>query len=151
MIEFYSNGTQIGFSLHGWGGIILLSYFVLDVVSLFATKSLIAHKILIWFRVRREVKKMIPNWWSIDKVDIVTIERLNTGYKVYVQIRSKLMKSDWTNDHIIVDWLGRIKNQKLIEGIKWYDDRSEDKIKRWKRDNILEKIGKPLEILEKRV
>jgi hypothetical protein len=141
MIEFYSNGTQIGFSLHGWGGIILLSYFVLDVVSLFATKSLIAHKILIWFRVRREVKKMIPNWWSIDKVDIVTIERLNTGYKVYVQIRSKLMKSDWTNDHIIVDWLGRIKNQKLIEGIKWYDDRSEDKIKRWKRDNILEKIG----------
>lgn len=141
MIDFYSNGSQIGFSLHGWGGIMLLSYFVLDVVSLFVTKSLIAHKILIWFRVRREVKKMIPNWWSIDKVNIVTIERLNTGYKVYVQIRSKLMVSDWTNDHIIVDWLGRIKNQKLIEGIKWYDDRSEDKIKRWKRDNILEKIG----------
>jgi hypothetical protein len=46
----------------------------------------------------------------------------------------------WTNDYIIVDWLGRIKNQKLIEGIKYYDDRSEDKIKRWKRDNILEKI-----------
>lgn len=141
MIDFYSNGSQIGFSLHGWGGIMLLSYFVLDVVSLFVTKSLIIHKILIWFRVRREVKKMIPNWWSIDKVNIVTIERLNTGYKVYVQIRSKLMVSDWTNDHIIVDWLGRIKNQKLIEGIKWYDDRSEDKIKRWKRDNILEKIG----------
>lgn len=141
MIDFYSNGSQIGFSLHGWGGIMLLSYFVLDVVSLFVTKSLIIHKILIWFRVRREVKKLIPNWWSIDKVNIVTIERLNTGYKVYVQIRSKLMVSDWTNDHIIVDWLGRIKNQKLIEGIKWYDDRSEDKIKRWKRDNILEKIG----------
>ena len=140
MIDFYSNGSQIGFSLHGWGGVILLSYFVLDVVSLFITKSLIIHKILIWFRVRREVKKMIPNWWSIDRVNIVTIERVNTGYKVYVQIRSKLMKSDWTNDHIIVDWLGRIKNQKLIEGIKWHDDRSEDKIKKWKRNNILEKI-----------
>ena len=140
MIDFYSNGSQIGFSLHGWGGVILLSYFVLDVISLFITKSLIIHKILIWFRVRREVKKMIPNWWSIDRVNIVTIERVNTGYKVYVQIRSKLMKSDWTNDHIIVDWLGRIKNQKLIEGIKWHDDRSEDKIKKWKRNNILEKI-----------
>ena len=140
MIDFYSNGSQIGFSLHGWGGIILLSYFVLDVVSLFVTKSIIIHKILIWFRVRREVKKMIPNWWSIDRVNIVTIERVNTGYKVYVQIRSKLMVSDWTNDHIIVDWLGRIKNQKLIEGIKWYDDRSSDKIKKWKRNNILEKI-----------
>jgi hypothetical protein len=140
MIDFYSNGSQIGFSLHGWGGIILLSYFVLDIISLFVTKSLIIHKILIWFRVRRKVKKMIPNWWKIDSVNILTIERMNTGYKVYVQIRSKLMKSDWTNDHIIVDWLGRIKNQKLIEGIKYYDDRSEDKIKRWKRDNILEKI-----------
>lgn len=141
MIDFYSNGSQIGFSLHGWGGIILLSYFVLDVISLFVTKSLIIHKILIWFRVRRKVKKMIPNWWKIDSVNILTIERMNTGYKVYVQIRSKLMKSDWTNDHIIVDWLGRIKNQKLIEGIKYYDDRKSDEIKRWKRDNILEKIG----------
>ena len=141
MIDFYSNGSQIGFSLHGWGGIILLSYFVLDVISLFVTKSLIIHKILIWFRVRRKVKKMIPNWWKIDSVNILTIERMNTGYKVYVQIRSKLMVSDWTNDHIIVDWLGRIKNQKLIEGIKYYDDRKSDEIKRWKRDNILEKIG----------
>ena len=50
------------------------------------------------------------------------------------------MVSDWTNDHIIVDWLGSIKNQKLIEGIKYYDDRKSDEIKRWKRDNILEKI-----------
>lgn len=141
MIDIYTHGSQVGLSIHGWGGIILLSYFVLDVVSLFITESLIIHKILIWFRVRREVKKLIPNWWSIDEVNIVTIERLNTGYKVYVLIRSKLMKSDWTNDHIIVDWLGRIKNQKLIEGIKYYDDRKSDEIKRWKRDNILEKIG----------
>jgi hypothetical protein len=141
MIDIYTHGSQVGLSIHGWGGIILLSYFVLDVVSLFATKSLIIHKILIWFRVRREVKKLIPNWWSIDEVNIVTIERLNTGYKVYVLIRSKLMKSDWTNDHIIVDWLGRIKNQKLIEGIKYYDDRSVDKIKQWKRDNRLNDLG----------
>lgn len=140
MIDIYTHGYQVGFSIHGWGGIILLSYFVLEMISLFVTKSLIAHKIIIWFRVRREVKKLIPNWWKIDKVNLITIERLNTGYKVYAQIRSKLMVSDWTNDHIIVDWLGRIKHQKLIEGIKWYDDRNVDTIKIWKRDNILEQI-----------
>ena len=140
MIDIYTHGYQVGFSIHGWGGIILLSYFVLEMISLFVTKSLIAHKIIIWFRVRREVKKLIPNWWKIDKVNLITIERLNTGYKVYAQIRSKLMVSDWTNDHIIVDWLGRIKNEKLIEGIKWYDDRNVDTIKIWKRDNILEQI-----------
>jgi hypothetical protein len=141
MIDVYSNGSQIGLSLHGWGGILLASYFILEVVNLFITKSLIIHKILIWLRLRREVKKLIPNWWRVDTINIVTIERLNTGYKVYVQIRSKLMGSAWTNDYVIVDWLGGIKNQKLIEGIKWYDDRSGDKIKRWKRDNRLNDLG----------
>lgn len=141
MIEFYSNGTQIGFSLHGWGGIILLSYFVLEMVSLFITKSIIIHKLFIWFRLRRQVKKMIPNWWKIDVVNIVTIERLNTGYKVYVQIKSKLVVSDWTNDYVIVDWLGRIKHQKIIEGIKYYDDRKSDEIKSWQRNKALEDIG----------
>lgn len=104
MIDIYTHGSQVGFSIHGLGGLLLLSYFVLEMISLFVTKSLIAHKIIIWFRVRREVKKLIPNWWKIDKVNLITIERLNTGYKVYAQIRSKLMTSDWTNDHIIVDW-----------------------------------------------
>jgi hypothetical protein len=141
MIDVYSNGSQIGLSLHGWGGMLLASYFFLEVINLFITKSLIIHKILIWFRVRREVKKLIPNWWRVDTVNILTIERLNTRYKVYVQIRSKLMGSAWTNDYVIVDWLGGIKNQKLIEGIKWYDDRSGDKIKRWKRDNRLNDLG----------
>jgi hypothetical protein len=141
MIDVYSNGSQIGLSLHGWGGMLLASYFFLEVINLFITKSLIIHKILIWFRVRREVKKLIPNWWRVDTINILTIERLNTRYKVYVQIRSKLMGSAWTNDYVIVDWLGGIKNQKLIEGIKYYDDRSVDKIKRWKRDNRLNDLG----------
>ena len=141
MIDVYSNGSQIGLSLHGWGGMLLASYFFLEVINLFITKSLIIHKILIWLRVRREVKKMIPNWWRVDTINILTIERLNTRYKVYVQIRSKLMGSVWTNDYVIVDWLGGIKNQKLIEGIKWYDDRSVEKIKRWKRDNRLNDLG----------
>lgn len=140
MIDIYTQGSQIVFSIHGPGGLLLLSYFALEVINLFVTKSLIIHKILIWFIVRREVKKLIPNWWKIDSVNILTIERLNTGYKVYVQIRSKF-SNDWTNDNIIVDWLGRIKNENLIEGIKYYDDRKSDEIKSWKRNNTLENIG----------
>lgn len=140
MIDVYQHGSNIGISLHGWGGFLLITYFVLEMVFLFLTKSLIIHKLIIWFKVRREVIKLIPNWWKIDSVNILTIERLNTGYKVYVQIKSKL-SNDWTNDHIIVNWLGKIKNQKLIEGIKYYDDRKSDEIKRWKRNNTLENIG----------
>lgn len=153
MIDFYSNGSQIGFSIHGWVGILLLCYIALELVSLLISRSLIIHKILIWFRVRREVKKIIPNWWEIDIINILTIERCHyqwgnkflVGYRVYVKIKTKIYKShpstlDWTNDWIIVDRLGRIKHQKLIENIKWYDDRNVDTIKIWKRDNILEQI-----------
>jgi hypothetical protein len=154
MIDIYTNGSQVGLSIHGLGGLLLLSYFVLDVISLFATKSLIIHKILIWLRLRREVKKLIPNWWRVDTINILTIERCHyqrgnkflVGYRVYVKIKTKIIKSnpstlDWTNDWIIVDRLGRIKHQKLIENIKWYDDRNVDKIKRWKRDNRLNDLG----------
>lgn len=155
MIDFYSQGSQIGFSIHGWGGILLLCYIALEILNLFITKSLLTHKIFLWFRARREVKKLIPNWWKIDKVNLITIERCHyqqgnkfpVGYKVYVKIKTKLIESyplttlDWTNDWIIVDRLGRIKHQKLIEGIKWHDDRNSDKIKSWKRNKSLEDIG----------
>lgn len=140
MIDIYQQGSQVGISLHGWGGFLLITYFFIEMVFLFTTKSLIFHKLFICFRLRKEVKKIIPNWWKVDKVNALTIEKMNTGYKVYVQIKSKLNK-EWTNDHIIVDWSGKIKNQKLTENIKYYDDRKSDEIKRWKRNNTLENIG----------
>lgn len=140
MIDIYQQGSQVSISLHGWGGFLLITYFFIEMVFLFTTKSLILHKLFICFRLRKEVKKIIPNWWKVDKVNALTIEKMNTGYKVYVQIKSKLNK-EWTNDHIIVDWSGKIKNQKLTENIKYYDDRKSDEIKRWKRNNTLENIG----------
>lgn len=140
MIDFYQNGHQIGISLHGWGGFLIITYFVLEMVFLFLTKSLLIHKLFIWFNLRRQLKKIIPDWWLVDKVNALTIERINTGYKVYVQISSKL-DNNWTNDYVIVNWFGKIKNQKIIEGIKYYDDRKSDEIKNWKRNKVLEDIG----------
>ena len=83
MIDVYQHGSNIGISLHGWGGFLLITYFVLEMVFLFLTKSLLIHKLFIWFRVRREVKKLIPKWWKLDKVNVLTIERVNTRYKVF--------------------------------------------------------------------
>jgi len=141
MIDFYQHGSQIGISLHGWGGFLLITYFVLEMVFLFLTKSLLIHKLFIWFNLRRQLKKMIPNWWKISKISLITINRKSTGFEVYVQVKSKLVVSDWTNDYVVVDWLGRIKHQKIIEGIKYYDDRKSDEIKSWQRNKILEDIG----------
>ena len=140
MIDFYQHGSQIGISLHGWGGFLLITYFVLEMVFLFLTKSLLIHKLFIWFNLRRQLKKMIPNWWKISKISLITINRKSTGFEVYVQVKNKI-NNNWTNDYIIVNWLGVIKNQKLLKSIKSHDVGEEFKIKQWQRNKILEDIG----------
>lgn len=140
MIDFYQHGTQIGISLHGWGGFLLITYFVLEMCFLFLTKSLIVNKLIIWINVRRQVKKLIPRWWQISKISLITIERKSTGFEVYVQVKNKI-NNNWTNDYIIVNWFGKIKNQKLLKSIKSHDDGEELKIKEWQRNKVLEDIG----------
>lgn len=140
MIDFYQHGTQIGISLHGWGGFLLITYFVLEMCFLFLTKSLIVNKLIIWINVRRQVKKLIPRWWQISKISLITIERKSTGFEVYVQVKNKI-NNNWTNDYIIVNWFGKIKNQKLLKSIKSHDTGEELKIKEWQRNKVLEDIG----------
>lgn len=154
-MNIYTQGSNIGITIDSWF-VLIISFFILfEFVQFMLSKTFLTHKIFLWFRARREVKKLIPNWWVVDKVRLITIERCHyqqgnefpVGYMVYVKIKSKLIKSypvttlDFTNDWIIVDRLGRIKHQKLIEGIKWHDDRNSDKIKSWKRNKSLEDIG----------
>lgn len=140
MIDFYQHGTQIGISLHGWGGFLLITYFVLEMCFLFLTKSLIVNKLIIWINVRRQVKKLIPRWWQISKISLITIERKSTGFEVYVQVKNKIT-NNWTNDYVIVNWFGKIKNQKLTKLIKSHDVGEELKIKEWMRNKVLEDIG----------
>lgn len=154
-MNIYTQGPNIGITIDSWF-VLIISFFILfEFIQFMLSKTFLAHKIFLWFRIRREVKKIIPNWWVVDKVNLITIERCHyqqgnefpVGYTVYVKIKTKLIKSypettlDWTNDRIIVDRLGRIKHQRLIEGVKWHDDRNSDKIKSWKRNKSLEDIG----------
>lgn len=142
MIDVYTHGSQVGISLHGFGGFLLLLYFTIEMVFLFTTKSLLIHKLFLWFRVSREVRKIIPNWWMVHSVHPMTITKKSTGFEVYIEIKSniksnKRLVSDW----IICDFWGRIKYQVLIKRIKSEDVEHVEEIKSWKRDKALENIG----------
>ncbi len=139
MIDFYSHGSQIGFSLHGWGGLFLLLYFIVEVSFIFVTKTFIFHKLIISLRVRKQIKKIIPSWWNIDRISTITINKKSGGYEVYVKVSGKV--GGWTNDCIIVDWLGRIKHNEIKKNIEYEDLKYQNEIKQWKRNNTLKDIG----------
>lgn len=140
IINVYTQGSQVGISLHGLGGFFLITYFVLEVVFLFLSKSLLVHKLFIWIRLRRQIKKLIPGWWEISKISLITINRKSVGFEVYVQVKNKI-NNNWTNDYVIVNSWGRIRSQKLTKLIKSHDVGEELKIKEWQRNKILEDIG----------
>lgn len=141
MIDIYTQGSQIGISIHGLSGFFLLTYFIIEMIFLFSTKSLLIHKILIYIRLHKELKKVIPVWWKVDQINILTIERKSIGYEVYVKVSSKIEKRRWTNDFVIVDHFGRIKSHSLSKSIKINDRGKEMEIKKWKRNKMLKDIG----------
>lgn len=140
MIDFYTHGSQIGISIHGFSGFLLMVYIITDIVFLFTTKSLLIHKLFIWLRLRKMVKKILPAWWKIQTINPLTIEKVGSGYRVYIQVKNKI-NGEMTNDYIIVDYLGRIKKHKLTESMKFYDRGLMGEIKQWQRNKILENIG----------
>lgn len=131
-----------------WYVFLLIIYFTSEIVSIIATKTLVTHKIFIYFRLRKQLKKIIPSWWRIKEINLVTIEKASEikgyqikGYKVYVEVSSKIEKGKWTNDFVIVDYLGRIKKHGLSRSIKILDKGHEMEIKEWNRDKVLNELG----------
>ena len=130
---------------------LLLIYFTLEIVSLITSKTLVIHKIFLYFRLRKELKKIIPSWWRIKEINVVTIEKHTNkkkdygfvgGYEVYVEVLSKIEKGRWTNAWIIVDYLGRVKYDGLSSSIEFFDRGNGMKIKEWNRDKVLNELFK---------
>ena len=95
-------------------------------------------------RVRNQIKKMLPDWWYIEKISYLTINKRQGEYQVYVKVRSMLTNSlyvDTTNDWVKVNWLGTIKVQSLMASIFSADIDHQSEIKQWSREKSLEKIG----------
>jgi hypothetical protein len=145
MIDFFHEGSNIVFSINGWSGFLLLIYILIEIFFLIITKVPLTHKIFLGLRVRNQIKKMLPDWWYIEKISYITINKrqgvsMSGEYEVYVKVRSKISYYP-SNDWIEVNWLGKIKRQSLIEKILIDDSSHQSEIKQWSRDNTLEKLG----------
>ena len=150
MFDFFHHGSQVGFSLNGWSGFLLLIYILIEFSFFIITKTFLIHKIIIGIRVRNQIKKMLPDWWYIEKLSFITINKRQGEYEVYVRLRSKIPTGGHhiygdntctTNDWVKVNWLGTIKKQSLMASIFVEDKLHENEIKQWSREKTLEKIG----------
>ena len=144
MIDFFHHGSNIGFSLNGVSGLLLLFYVLIEICFFIVTKTFLIHKMIMGLRVRNQIKKMLPDWWYIEKISYLTINKRQGEYQVYVKVRSMLTNSlyvDTTNDWVKVNWLGTIKRQSLMASIFSADIDHQSEIKQWSREKALEKIG----------
>ena len=144
MIDFFQEGSNIGFSLHGWSGALLLIYIMIEISFLIISKSFLIHKIFLWFVVRNKIRKAIPKWWSIDRISLLTIYKRNSNYEVFVKLSYKPSGDISTNDYVKVNFFGEMIEDAefgLLENIKLRDMCRETQIKQWSRDNTLEQLG----------
>lgn len=153
MINFFHEGSNIGFSINGWSGALLLIYVMVEFVFFIITKTLLIHKLFLGLRVRYQVRKVLPKWWYIKKISYLTINRNKIQnqihddygrYEVYIEVKSKISTDNnniQTNDWLKVNWLGEIFREDLLSNINSYDSRYQKEIKQWSRDKALEEIG----------
>ena len=144
MIDFFQEGSNIGFSLNGWSGALLLIYIMIEISFLIISKSFLIHKIFLWFVVRNKIRKAIPKWWSIDRISLLTIYKRNSNYEVFVKLSYKPSGDISTNDYVKVNFFGEMIEDAefgLLENIKLRDMCRETQIKQWSRDNTLEQLG----------
>ena len=144
MIDFFHEGSNIGFSLNGWSGALLLIYIMIEISFLIISKSFLIHKIFLWFVVRNKIRKAIPKWWSIDRISLLTIYKRNSNYEVFVKLSYKPSGDISTNDYVKVNFFGEMIEDAefgLLENINLRDMCRETQIKQWSRDNTLEQLG----------
>jgi hypothetical protein len=150
MIDFFHEGSNIGFSLSGVSGFLLLFYILIEFSFIIVTKTFLIHKLFLGLKVRYQIKKMLPDWWYIEKISYLTINKRQGEYQVYVRVRSKIPTGGrhiygdntcTTNDWVEVTWLGVIKRQSLMASIFSEDINHQSQIKQWSREKTLEKIG----------
>ena len=145
MIDFFHQGSNIGFSIHGVSGFFLLVYIIVDTFFILKTGSSIIHKFLVSFRIRMQLKKQVPSWWKIKKISIISIDSNPSSdwkrYECYVVVSPKYLNNVWINDYVKTNRWGKIVKTVLIDNIQRNDEQFKDELKQYKRDITLKEIG----------
>jgi hypothetical protein len=164
-MNFYSDGATIGVSLTIWG-LLFGAYISFEIHNLIKSRMLFLHKLFLYFKIKRALRKRIPKWWSVKDVYMLQIFSVRmdipyTGLWLNYRsgIRSKLKKGkEYTivvpvdlhrnidkttiNTWVGVNMFGTIKENTYLETLEKTDKGlPENVLKKHKRDSILEELG----------
>ena len=114
------------FVIKGWLGIILLTYLVLEITSYLTTGLFLIRKILIYFRFKSELKKIIPSWWAIIKVSTyASYKRKDGNIGVDFEIGSIIYKQRITSSIIVDNHVKFITGMEVtITNIRYFDSKN---------------------------
>lgn len=89
MVDFYTNGFSI--TISGWSVwliIMLIAYIFFEYLNWINTRLFFFRKLFIYFRVRKHIKGIIPYWWIIRNISILTMNKRkgNSNIEVYFKV-----------------------------------------------------------------
>lgn len=164
-MEFYSDGTTIGVSLTIWG-LLFGAYISFEIYNIVKTRMLFLHKLFLYFKIKRVLKKRIPKWWSVKDVYILQIFSVREyksasylSFKNGINLKPKIKdKKEYTivvpvdffrnidsttkNSWVGVNMFGQIKDNNYLDSLNHFDKGlPENVLKKHKRDSILDELG----------
>lgn len=147
MVDFYTNDSVVGVALSGWTSVIILTYILFEYLNWVNTRLFFFRKIFIYFKVRKNIKSIIPSWWNIKSISILTMSKRkgNSNIEVYFKLRYK--NKTPIPFGVLSDTLayrnGKIRTTSvfLLERIDELDSINKINKVQMKRDKILEDLG----------
>lgn len=143
MFNFIHSGSSVVFSITGYTGLFLLIYLIIEISSYTITRSFFIHKLIISLRVRREIKKILPEWWKVEYVSLVGIQAKWPNFSVLIRLKSDISTHSSffgsITTYITANWYGKIEKEAFTDFIKENDNELE--VKKWLREKRLSEIG----------
>jgi len=147
MIDFYTDGSTVGVALSGWTSIVLISYILFEYVNWSVTRLFFFRKIFIYFKVRKYINSIIPSWWGIKKISLLTMSKRKGNsnveilFEVTYNIKLSPPKPLTGVSDILVYRNGKIISTSFV--LKERIDELDNKINKvqMKRDKVLEELG----------
>jgi hypothetical protein len=142
MVDFYSQGSNVGFVFTGYVPLFILMFLIMSGVLYSQTKVFPIHRIILFLRTYRSLKKLVPSHWRITLIGFFTTSKVSKDcYKVFVKVRSRINKTTWTCDWIEVNSKGIITKSDLSHSMTGYDGNFKSEIIEFNRNKKIKNLG----------
>lgn len=154
MIDFYSDGTTVGPVISGWPVVALIIYIGFIFINWSSTKVTLIRKLIILYKVRKEIRGKIPFWWKFSKVlySYLLIYKDEDRYIIPIEVKCNLSQKMYSKKTFTVKTFLHMKDTDiredsdigynyLLSTIKKIDDSNNIDYKQMYRDKKLKDLG----------